>query len=199
METEVAQMILDSYLIEESISQSSAFALKLPCRQFTTDLIKIRHVRVLLQVNFAYLICLILSVWSFCTEADAKRLTSFCALFWAFLASPFPLNALSFTTLLLHCCLHLLLLSEQGTSGQLYNLPGDCVTLVRTKVSIDWERRVSPSSLPLLSHSLCCHSAWWDLGSSAASLHIQEARTESSMLFKFCLGTWSVWPQTGNA
>lgn len=79
------------------------------------------------------------------------------------------------------------------------NLPGDCVTLVRTKVSIDWERRVSPSSLPLLSHSLCWHSAWWDLGSSAASLHIQEARTESSMLFKFCLGTWSVWPQTGNA
>lgn len=126
METEVAQMILDSYLIEESISQSSAFALKLPCRQFTTDLIKIRHVRVLLQVNFAYLICLILSVSSSCTEDDAKRLTSFCALYWAFLASPFPLNALSFTTLLLHCCLHLsrclhlLLLSEQGTSGQLY-------------------------------------------------------------------------------
>lgn len=120
METEVAQMILDLSLIEESISQSSAPALKLPCRQFTTDLIKIRHVRVLLQMNFANLVCLILSMSSFCTESNVRRLMSFCALYWAFLPSLFPLSTLSFTTLLLHCCLHLLLLSKQGTSWQLH-------------------------------------------------------------------------------
>lgn len=102
-------------LIEESISQSSALALKLPCRQFTTGLIKIRHVKVPLQMSFANLLCLILSMSSSCTESNVKMM-SFCALYWAFL----PLNTWSCTTLLLHCCLHVLMLSKQGTPWQLY-------------------------------------------------------------------------------